>query len=117
MATLLILAALTAPATVETAHFDRIDVNHVYREDGELCFTQLIFWRWCREDRRFYSFGYKMLRDGQKHPRFNGRHWTVQVKRGNVDWRVTADCVIEWHSSYDPEVLDRQRWPNICREW
>lgn len=118
MATLLLAIALTAPTQAEAIHFDRIDIHHCYCADsGEVRFRQLIFWRWCREGRRFYSFGFKIVKDDTPLPRFNGQHWTVELKRNSGHWRITADFLIEWHSSYDPEAIDRQRFPEIQREW
>jgi len=112
-----LILALTAPSPVESAHFDRIDINHVYCEDGSVRFSQLVFWRWSKWDRRFYSFGFKIIKNGKPTVRKTAHGYVAEWVRNGRRVRVTADSFIEWHSSYDPEMLDRRRWPGICREW
>jgi len=113
----LLIAALTAPSPVESAHFDRLDINHVYCEDGSVRFTQLVFWRWSRIDRRFYSFGFKIVKDEKPMVRKTAHGYVAEWSKNGRRVRVTADSFIEWHSSYDPEMLDRRCFPDVVREW
>ncbi|WP_372897351.1 hypothetical protein [Stieleria sp.] len=114
--TLLLLLALTIPTETPSIHFDRIDINHCHQPDGTLAFTQLIFWRWSRFERRFISYGYVMLRDKQQRPVCCGDRHSVIVNHDGKRWRVTSDCVIETWTVGDPEAEDRKKYPEFRRD-
>ena len=113
----LIALALAVPQDLPVQHFDRIDVNHVITIDGNVRFSQLIFWRWVRDEKRFVSFGFVFLKDGQKEPRTDRDGASVVVTKDGKRWRVTSDCVIETRTRNDPEQDDRCRYPDFRREW
>lgn len=126
MLTLILTIALTRPCEVKQIHFDRIDVNHYYRQDGTLAFDQLIFWRWSRSERRFISFGFVFLKDGRKDgqwigsdkvPKRCGDRYAVELTYHDVRYRVSCDCLIYSFTTHDPEAVDRQRFPDFRREW
>ena len=117
MTTLLLIAAMLSPVATPTKRFDRVDVNHYHDPaTGELRFTQLIYWRWSRCERRFSSFGFTMEGGVVDGPRWNGRGYEFIVKRNGDRWRVQTPAVIESWTTYDPEAVDRLRFPDVERE-
>lgn len=87
---------------------DRIEINTVYRchcdeftgtAEWRLQFTQLIFWRWSR--RHGYVVAQWEMCDPSKMHIFSDRIW----HNGKC---VRAHCVQRTHTSYDPEVDNRE---------
>ena len=117
MLALALTLALTAPPDLPTQHFDRIDINHVIGDDGKPRFSQLIFWRWLRDEKRFVSFGFVFLKGNQERPRVCGDKMVVTVHKDSKRWRVTCGCVLETWTVNDPESDDRYKWPDFRREW
>lgn len=124
---MLCVAPLLSP-TDDPVRFDRIDVHHFHDpQTGDPVFDQLIFWRWCKPDCRFYSFGFRIIRDGRDAdgkwigsdlvPRPTPDGYELRLGPKDHFRRVLADFVIEHWSTHDPEVADRNRYPDVDRSW
>ena len=59
----LLLGIIPSKETFRVVEFDKIEINHVYSENGTLIFDQLIYWRWHRIDKSFHCHGWKLLKD------------------------------------------------------
>ena len=107
IAFLLTIATYAAP----TPQVDRMEVNH-YSDK----FTQVIFWQWSEQRKRYDVRGWKMVEHESQLPRLsNGRYVMRWTEFGQLR-EVTANRCIETHTTFDPELLERQILPSENRK-
>lgn len=84
---------------------ERIEINHVYNQDGELKFTQAIVWEWQHDYRRFAVRGWRMVH--QADIMRAGRQTIMRFG----DKRISSRFTSETHTLHDPEYDDRRLTP------
>ncbi len=103
-------------------HVDVLELNHYYDEKGQHNFSQLIGWTWSEsktEHASQYHVAWWMLwksvdqaRPARDYRR--GGHVLI-VRRGEELRCIRAKSFYESWTQYDPEVLDRQQFPQSQR--
>lgn len=111
-------ATSAPPATRVTDRFDLIELNHFDAEDGG--FDQVIFWNWMPDYRRFRVEAWVMLdRNTPSHTsaiRKNGPRYVFErLETGGLLRRVEAKLFRETWTTYDPERLDKELFPENLR--
>ena len=107
---LLVVSFLPTNPAVAEDRCDVIEVNHYYDNQGDLVFTQLIFWRFDESESEYRVIAWRMLKSKQQNPLRDvtrGCVTTIFDDEG-VLRRVRAESVRETRTQYDPELLDRQ---------
>lgn len=117
---------------------DRIEVNHVYNQDGGLSFDQWIGWDWNIRKSRWDVVAWRMMRDVRRECQMQKRQWEREHPDGPpyvAEWigghaeptrivngwvsqwydekshrlrRVTSSTYIETWTHWDREVVERQ---------
>lgn len=86
--------------TLKHTPVDMMEVSHVYREDGEHCYTQLILWEWSPDYRRFNVMRWKLLDEPNEYPKKRGATYYVPGYKSRL-FRQT------W-SQHDPEKRNKR---------
>jgi hypothetical protein len=99
IALLLALATYAAP----TPQVDRVEINH-YSDK----FTQVIFWSWSEQRKRYDVRAWKMVEHESQLPRLsNGRYVMRWTEFGQLR-EVTANRCNETRTKHDPELAERE---------
>ena len=93
---------------------DVIEVNHVIC-DGTETFTQMIYWRWKR-DNRLHAEAWRRVETDHRVNRVRGTYTDTWTRDGKI-YKVRSRGFRERWSDYDPELLDRKEWPECRRVW
>lgn len=96
---------------------DLIELNHYYDSEGKIVFHQVIFWDWSDEKSCLYVRSWRFFKSKRQCPvkdSSQGDYVAVWYD-GNVLRRVRARSFLESWTQYDPEVCDRERFPQSNR--
>ena len=99
---------------VQTETVDVIELNHVV-DDGEVRFTQMIYWRW-ESDGRLHAAAWRRVAENHYVCQV-GTHCRDEWQRDGVTHVVRGETYRERWSQYDPELEDRKEWPQSRRVW
>jgi len=114
---LLLIAILGSPRQDTTEHVDLIERNHVHREDGTLQFTQIIYWRFTKEDMEVAHF--RVVKDDQPDSfvqRSQGKFMNVFIWEGKARTCYAKFYRESW-TAYDPEQLNKLKCRPENRTW
>lgn len=100
----LALATYAAPTPV----VDRVEVNYYYDEKCERVHTQLIFWQWSEQRKRYDVRGWKGVKDEEQYPVRTAEGYRVVWYEGEHRYEVRAKSRCETHTTYDPELCERE---------
>ena len=104
---LLVLSILPHGPPVVREEVTLIERNHYYDECGRHVFTQWIFWEW--KDTRHEVIAWRLDKPDF---RFQERPPCLRMDEGRVD----AECWRETWTQYDPELMERERFPKEYRK-
>jgi hypothetical protein len=79
-ALLLVAVSLTDPSVIRD-HFDLLEVNHYYNDQGQPVFVQLILWNWHKGEQRFISQGYVMLKGAIVKTPEGKQKWDAEIEK------------------------------------
>lgn len=116
MILLAMFAVMTSgnPLRVATPVVDRCELNHVTYENSETSFSQVILWRWYSHwpiESGFLVAEYFMIDGDVRIIWKNGRKHVVWRDRSGICYEVMCSTFSETSTCFDPEMLDRQKWP------
>jgi len=97
---LLIGEVRNLPVTVD--YVDVVELNHVHDSDGKLYLSQLIFWEYRPEYRRFVVIDWRMANGAR--PNHRGLIW---IDSGNVLRQVRSVSVVETWTIGDAELYEQ----------
>lgn len=100
---ILLLAFLPLAEPVE--HVDRIEINRVYNDEGDLWLSQVIFWRWEPVIADWACEGWRRTDQGNLRKVPGGWRW----EQGSL--LVEAPEACHTHTQYDREAANRDYWP------
>lgn len=100
IALLLALATYAAP----TPQVDRMEVNR-YRDQ----FTQVVFWSWSEQRRRYDVRAWMLVKDESHYPVRTRDGYRVVWYEGETRYEVRAKSRIETQTPYDPELREREK--------
>jgi len=110
-----LLTYLTFGPVLPTVEYDLFEVNEKLDAEGEVQYTQLIFWDWDMRTHRFQSHGFVMLR-GNLPKREQTGFWVLTCRdSGNVRRVVSRACAFS-RTFHDPEVKNKEDYPNVLRK-
>lgn len=113
----MILAIAHPSPFLSRSDVDVCELNHFYDSPGQLRFSQIILWRWHRHtdppghqvtEYFIVDNGDDVMIKPSKKPCRTSVTW--RSRHGHV-YEVDAVTWIETHTTYDPEVLNRNRLP------
>lgn len=119
---LLSIAVVLSRGPVIAESCDMIELNHVHNADGSLMFSQVVFWKWHRDENNYHARDYVICGNKNK-PQCNYRNGLYEMRWndcGNERF-VTAKYFQESWTQYDTERKDlkylplRQRFELIHR--
>jgi hypothetical protein len=84
---------------------ERIEINHVYEQDGRVRFVQAIVWEWQHDYRRFAVRNWRMIDDGEVMR--TGKLWVMRWG----DQRISSQFTSVTHTYEDREFEDRRLTP------
>ena len=99
---------------------DLIEVNHFYDDQGRLVFDQVIYYDWSNQHDRYQVRDWRLLKSSSQVPLRDWRHggytssWP-DFKQSDVLRRVRAKVFRETWEQHDPELEDREFWPQEKR--
>ena len=102
---LMLLAMLLAGDPV--AKCDRIELNRVYNDDGNLWLEQVIFWRWEPTEADFVCHGWRRWKCQEARMRKIPGGWRYEAPGISVECREFCES---W-TQYDREAVSREIWP------
>lgn len=99
---------------------DMIEVNHVHSSQGNLCFTQLIFWGWDYCENKYHVRAWSMLdATSNANMMVNYRSNRTHIRWSNIADKVSRDIsAIHFRESWtqhDPERQDAANNPGHQR--
>lgn len=104
IAVLLMLATYAAPMP----SVDRIEVNHYHDAKCKHVFTQLVFWDWSEQRRRYDIREWRLMKRETMQPRkINGRYVCRWTEDGCLREVTAASCSETW-TQRDPELIERE---------
>ena len=125
----LLLAFLSLPeAPYKQSTAAVTELNHVYNEDGELRFDQLIFWEWryCYDREAGESswshhvMCWRIVKQGDYQLRKEKGGWVILLWEKDGEYRIlrriTTPIFRETSSNYDREVEERKKLPQEFRQ-
>lgn len=126
MCSLVVVAALhfaTLIVPVEDVakdHVDLIELNHFYDDEGRKVFDQLIFYDWCNCAKRYQVRAHRLVKCSNQLPERDWEHgWYVSIWMDKTDGEVMrlvrADLMRETWTQYDPELCEREVFPEERR--
>lgn len=105
MAAILLLIACILPVGSEPARCDRIELNRVYNDDGQLWLEQVIFWRW-EPAVGWACEGWRRLDHGRLRKTPHGWRWE-EPRHATIE----APVMRQTWTQYDREVENHEVWP------
>lgn len=106
IAILLLLAIFTPqPSTV-----DRVEINHF----GDK-FTQVIFWSWSEQRKRYDVRAWKLIEHDSQLPRLSSGRYVMRWHEYGVMREVVANRCSETRTTFDPELAEREILPSDQR--
>ena len=114
---ILLLAAWPDSPRETATVVDKIEYNHRFDDQGELQFTQLIFWQWNDRHRRFDVIAWKMAPQLLDAPYKTPQGWAVSWYDSQRREPVTVYAAIFRHTrtAFDPEKDNRELLKSIYR--
>lgn len=110
-----ILALVMLPVDIPTDTVDAIEINHFYCGEGNLVFTQAIFWEFSDSEPRLRVVAWRLWKDPSKTPTRRGKEWELVWADGETLRRVEARLFRESWTMHDPEMSNRSEWPTHKR--
>lgn len=124
---ILLLIAVLPDRAVVREHFDQLEVNIVWHETCEtdplpyrITFQQILFRNWHPETGEHEIEAWRMMRSSTKEegepartlmfPQMVAGKYELRWIDGDVMRVVTADSLLVTNTTFDAEVLDRERW-------
>ncbi len=94
---------------------DRVEVNHYYGADGELTFTQLIFYEW--ESGKWIIRDWRLVDQPGMYPRKDPRSGCYRITWDDkgIMREVRTRSKTETWTDYDPEMIGRRDCPTDRR--
>jgi hypothetical protein len=116
-ACLLLLFSIVPVELTAREHFDLVELNHFYDENGKLVFDQAIWYRWCCDMERYQVVAWRLVKNDQ--PAYardwEGGGYIATWNDGEVMRRVRADSFRESWTQFDPELAEREYLPKEKR--
>jgi len=102
-------------STARPIHVDRIELNHYHDANCEPVFSQLIFYTWSSQRKRFDVNEWRLKKDESMVPvQKRGKYFMRWHDDGIMREVVTGSFRETW-TQYDPETLERDRLPQDQR--
>jgi hypothetical protein len=115
---LLTLASIIPFSPLPSDHFDLIEINHYYDDDGNLYFTQVIGWDWSDSFADYIVQAYVLLnkKESITLPTLKSNIYEYKfIDQAHTVRKVTSKFFRETWTQYDPELVDRNRFPHEDR--
>ena len=103
----LLLLAISPPSHPKIDFVDRVEVNHVYSDAGELVFDQICWWAWSLDDDRFHVVDWRLLRGVRSGDPDGEMKWALTHPDG-------PPYVAEWIGGHATPRRERCGWVS---EW
>jgi hypothetical protein len=118
MITLLLLCVVPyEPSNVKARTVDRVEFNHLYNENADLIFDQVIFYDWVEADERFQVRAWRLVKQAGHAPvRLPEGGFLSHFEENGAFYRVYAKARDESWTQYDPEVVEREYLPKEKRK-
>lgn len=96
---------------------DCIEVSSVYDENGNLNFTQLIFWTFKPEYSAYVVRAWRIVKSPSQLPQKDWKNggYSVVWEDADIIRHVRATEFRETFLQHDPETADREVWPKELR--
>ena len=103
---------------IRTESVDMVEVNRYHNRDGDIAYTQVVFWDWDHEDNQYHCRAWTMLDREDKRPFVMYPGGIVRSKWIGIDKQETeinAVFLRESWSQVDPEREDGKQYPESKR--
>lgn len=110
-----LLLVLGSSTQEEVSWVDVIEINQIVKEGGEVALTQVIYWRW-EKDNRLHVVAWKTVPEDFLVHRIKGV-WVDEFRDAKSKRKVYGRGFRFRKSGYDPEIQDRVLWPDCNRRW
>lgn len=109
---LVLFSSACGPAKLQLKEtVDLIELNHVFLDNNEHGFDQVIVWEWDFQYRRYNIRSWAIVRELKDYPRKVGDRW-VWRKNGR---NVVSSLFRETFSNKDPEIENSRLFPHHLR--
>ncbi len=96
-------------------HVDLIELNHYQSDNCQMGFTQLIFWEWSADYRRYHVVGWTFPTNLKSIPQRSGGVFVCTLKYSERLYRVQAPLFRETETNFDPERRNLRLFPESMR--
>lgn len=104
MIAIVLALALTANTTPQPSTVDRVEINH-YSDK----FTQVIFWSWSEQRRRYDVRAWKLIEHDSQLPIRSSGRYIMRWHEYGVMREVVANRCSETRTTFDPELAEREQ--------
>ena len=104
----MILLAIVPHEETLTDRVDIVELNHCHNENGELTFSQWIFWRWNRNDQTYHVSDWRLADSPASWTDSTLVFWDRKI---HAVRRVTARDRRTTYTQWDRELIERERLP------
>jgi hypothetical protein len=112
MIPILLLLALTIPQPI---HVDRIELNHYHDANCEPVFSQLIFYTWSSQRKRYDVNEWRLKKCESMVPVKQRGKYFLRWHDDGIMREVVTGSFRETFTQYDPETLERDMLPQDQR--
>lgn len=118
----LLLCVIPPPPVALEDTADKVEVNHLYNEEGQLVFDQLIWYDWSPKDRRDQVRAWRLVKVPEILPRrqwgsnLHLSHWMDGEILRKVYARSTTETWTQIGVDGDPELAEREYLPKEERK-
>lgn len=109
------LAVFISAGSVPSQQVDLIELNHFKSADGFCEFTQLIFWEWSPDYRRYHVMGWRLGDDLSRRVTCKRGEWTCKVVVNGCTYIVRSGGFRETFTTVDPERRNLAIFPMDMR--
>ena len=115
---LLLLLGSLHPAYPYAHTVDKMELNHYYDDDGQLVFSQMIYYDWSRQDNRFHVIAWRLCKSREMIPlRIQGTtNYRAIWRDGDIIRHTHTTLYVETWTQHDPEIKERTVLPKEYRK-
>lgn len=110
-----LLLALVLGTTQPTVKAELVEVNHYHDANREPVFSQLIFYEWSAQRKRYDIREWRLIKNQSMYPVPKHGRWLLRWHDDGIMREVTIASVRETWTQHDPELVEREYLPQDQR--
>jgi hypothetical protein len=111
----LLFALVIGTSTPQPVKAELVEVNHYHDSLGTPVFSQLIFYEWSSQRKRFDIREWRLIKNQSMYPVPKGGRWFLRWHDDGIMREVKIGSLRETWTKHDPELVERDYLPQDQR--